>query len=234
MAAPQANCAECGDLFDPGKTHRKYCGPPCRTIAKSKAMSAPAKAPRKRASRPRDCLGCGKYIGEGGRGKKTGYCSKACKPVCRATSKNSREQVQKALATSNNISDACYALGRSEKTVRKRVAEYGLEFPWKAKPPLRMRGDGYFSYSVPQNHRRVYEARHGVKLPSNVWVHHIDGDKSNNSISNLAALSPSRHGETHGSLERVAFELMKLGFIEYDRESDTYRASESAQFALAA
>jgi hypothetical protein len=97
-----------------------------------------------------------------------------------------------------------------------------------------MRGDGYFSYSVPENHRRVYEAFHNVKLPSNVWVHHIDGDKSNNSVSNLVALSASEHGDTHSSLERVGFELMKLGFVEYDRAVNSYRVTEAARFALVA
>lgn len=48
-------------------------------------------------------------------------------------------------------------------------------------------------------HRYVYEKFNGV-LPSNEDVHHIDGNKDNNNLSNLIALSRQDHAKLHGEL----------------------------------
>lgn len=48
-------------------------------------------------------------------------------------------------------------------------------------------------------HRYVYEKFNGI-LPSNEDVHHIDGNKDNNNLSNLIALSRQDHAKLHGEL----------------------------------
>ena len=45
-------------------------------------------------------------------------------------------------------------------------------------------------------HRVVYESIHG-KIPDGYVVHHIDGDRSNNDITNLLALSTGDHMALH-------------------------------------
>ena len=45
--------------------------------------------------------------------------------------------------------------------------------------------------------RLIYEDYHGVKLSSETHIHHIDGDKSNDDIENLEALTESEHHSHH-------------------------------------
>lgn len=45
--------------------------------------------------------------------------------------------------------------------------------------------------------RLIYEDYHGVKLNTDTHIHHIDGDKSNDVIENLEALSNSKHHSHH-------------------------------------
>jgi hypothetical protein len=56
----------------------------------------------------------------------------------------------------------------------------------------------------------------------------IDGDKTNNEIENLH-LCPtmSDHRDLHNNLEQVAFEIVKLGLIEFDKETSTYKIAPS-------
>ena len=46
-------------------------------------------------------------------------------------------------------------------------------------------------------HRLIYEDFWGVKLPEEIYVHHIDGDKLNNCILNLEAIHASDHQRMH-------------------------------------
>lgn len=66
-------------------------------------------------------------------------------------------------------------------------------------------------------------------LPENHVVHHIDGDKLNNQMSNLLPLSKQVHQELHGQLEQVSYTLIRCGFIEFDNDTKTYRLSTFAQ-----
>ena len=46
-------------------------------------------------------------------------------------------------------------------------------------------------------HRLIYEDYHGVTLPSDVDIHHIDGNKINNDLDNLELLSHAEHSRQH-------------------------------------
>lgn len=46
-------------------------------------------------------------------------------------------------------------------------------------------------------HRLIYEDYHGVTLLSTTDVHHIDGNKLNNNIENLEAISHAEHSRRH-------------------------------------
>lgn len=107
-------------------------------------------------------------------------------------------------------------------------------------PNATMQKDGF--YKVIEYHRAVYEANmNGMTLeefceatrhPNNlkyldpkVHVHHIDGNHSNNDISNLEALSPSehrRHHETYSHFHYGIPEYSKVKSVEYVGEEDTY------------
>lgn len=49
-------------------------------------------------------------------------------------------------------------------------------------------------------HRMVYEKAHG-KIPYGVVIHHLDGNKHNNALSNLQAMSLTEHTALHNTLE---------------------------------
>ena len=80
------------------------------------------------------------------------------------------------------------------------------------------RKDGYVL-----EHRKVAQDLIGRALLPNEVVHHIDGDKLNNSPKNLFICSTmNEHREIHNGLERVAFDLYKSGYITFDVEKSTY------------
>lgn len=60
--------------------------------------------------------------------------------------------------------------------------------------------DGYLRYRdggrKQFEHRLVWEAHYG-KLPDGMLIHHKDGDKTNNAIENLQAVTPRDHRRYH-------------------------------------
>jgi len=59
-------------------------------------------------------------------------------------------------------------------------------------------------------------------------VHHIDGNKLNNSLDNLLLYSSeSEHRSIHSQLEALAFELVQKGIIKFDNEKRQYYAELS-------
>lgn len=96
----------------------------------------------------------------------------------------------------------------------------------------RKRGDGYITK---QGYHLVYDGTRYVPaqrlafpdLPSDWVVHHIDGDKLNNKLENLKPTTKAGHRKAHHSLEVVAFELVKLGLIEFDFDNNSYNLSSS-------
>lgn len=67
----------------------------------------------------------------------------------------------------------------------------------------------YFADTDGDGERRLHRAvwvAHGGTIPDGFHVHHIDGDRSNNQIENLACLRGSEHSTHHGleQADRVA------------------------------
>ena len=66
-------------------------------------------------------------------------------------------------------------------------------------------------------------------LPKNMVVHHIDGNKLNNTVSNLIPLTKKAHRELHGDLERLSYLLIQTGLIKFNHETGTYSLSTPIQ-----
>ena len=82
-------------------------------------------------------------------------------------------------------------------------------------PNLRTIRNGYIRIYMPENqmadkrgligeHRLVMSKHLGRPLKSNEYVHHIDGNKMNNSIENLQLISPTEHNRLHNCRKKLA------------------------------
>ena len=78
----------------------------------------------------------------------------------------------------------------------KNVFNHG-EYKKRQAEALRGTGEGYIKVNGRHLHRQVVEKVIGRKLLSNEIVHHIDGDKQNNSPDNLQIVSRSEHIKIH-------------------------------------
>lgn len=102
---------------------------------------------------------------------------------------------------------------------------HGYTQVWLGKEESRKYGreDGYVA-----EHRKIMQDKIGRKLKRGEIIHHIDGDRLNNSPSNLYLCSSVyHHRDLHISLELVAFELIKKGCIVFDEREAKYKLAPS-------
>ena len=116
--------------------------------------------------------------------------------------------------------------GIREDTIQTYKRPIGSICSWKGRATTRIKlrdtGDekiDWYPYG-----RYVYEQYYGVKLPSNLQVIHLDGNKTNFDIENLCAVSHEEHAilainDWHGKGEitRTAIEYAKLRILLRER-----------------
>jgi hypothetical protein len=73
-----------------------------------------------------------------------------------------------------------------------------------------------------RDHIMVMENHLERALKKGEVVHHIDGDKLNNSLENLDLCTVQEHNACHGDSEKIVFELYKRGVVGYDRTTKRY------------
>ena len=56
--------------------------------------------------------------------------------------------------------------------------------------------------------------------------HHIDWDRSNNNVDNIAMLTPSEHEQVHSQLIQYISKLVKLGTLEFDHKKPHYYVTD--------
>lgn len=77
-------------------------------------------------------------------------------------------------------------------------------------------------------HRKVMQDHLGRKLKRGELIHHINGDTTNNSIENLFLCeNMSHHKKLHAKIEDVAFQLMSMGYIVFNRDTEEYKIAPS-------
>jgi hypothetical protein len=84
---------------------------------------------------------------------------------------------------------------------------------------------GYVKNNVTRKlrHREVVEQRDGRELDPKEVVHHLDGNKKNNSPDNLLLCSDkSEHRHVHAQLERLSFQLVRSGAIQFNSDTKQY------------
>ena len=77
----------------------------------------------------------------------------------------------------------------SRRSADKRSATCRRNHPAKA--------SSYLKEHSRHQHRRNMEVHLGYPLPSELVVHHVDGDKHNNDLSNLVVLTRAEHARLH-------------------------------------
>ena len=87
-------------------------------------------------------------------------------------------------------------------------------------------GETYSSRSVRSGsifeHIYIMEQHLGRELAKGEVVHHINGNKQDNSLGNLDYMSVQEHNNCHGKIERVLFALYEQGLIQYCRTTKLY------------
>lgn len=133
--------------------------------------------------------------------------------------------------TDSHYCDKCksYSMSASlaSASKHKRYAEVGYKFS-NGKNGYKeiFVGDNYpYRPGVKwiREHIAVMEHHIGSKIPTGMVVHHIDGDKQNNDISNLFLCTVSEHNNLHGKIETLVFELVKRGLVTFNKDTHTYQ-----------
>lgn len=221
-------CAECKKLFEVGPhlRHNKCCSLECANVKRARSLRENRGPPRPR--RPRKqftklCRTCGKpfVVTTQNPGKQN--CSMECGQKASRQGRKiliAEDLLAREVSSGKTMVQICETLNLSPHVIRNRMAEHGLRLP---KRPLKKRVDGYWGYGTKLNHRRIMERHLGRTLLSREGVHHVDGDKINNEIDNLAVTSgTSQHALMHASLQRCAYALFKRGLIGFNRETLEY------------
>lgn len=168
------------------------------------------------------CLFCGNDFVCDTRTARQMYCSVKCGLKSRNRKRKVDIKKLKDLVNANvDIYKICDTLGETYWVIRKVMTENNIRYP---KKPYKVREDGYWNYNTEKNHRKIVERFIGRKLLKTEQVHHIDGNKQNNDISNLCLLSScGEHARLHKQLESVALELLKEGIIYFDYDQKLYK-----------
>lgn len=77
-------------------------------------------------------------------------------------------------------------------------------------------------HSYTLDHRKVIQDYLGRKLTRQEIVHHIDGNRINNSLDNLFLTDSKGHSKAHSSLDSISYKLIQDGKIKFNRESGEY------------
>jgi len=172
--------------------------------------------PRPRSAIPHRCV-CGKMffpridLLRQGRGK---FCSVKCCALERSTNVDEPVLVREYLETAIGIKQLAkrYRIGqaRAVRILRDAGVDTSLG--------RRRHANG----SCARTYRRIVEDSIGRSLSNDEWVHHIDGDRTNNRIDNLCVMTDLQHRTLHRQIEQVTFELYKAGLVTFNRVTLSY------------
>jgi hypothetical protein len=134
--------------------------------------------------------------------------------VIRILKKNKIEIRSLSESVSIGLSRETAKIKMSKNRTGKKLSEYSKDklrsrigpknHNWKG--GVTITSQGYLSYTASSfngdkasrlHHRYIVENNLGLRLPTDIHVHHIDGDKKNNDLSNLSPMTSSEHAALH-------------------------------------
>lgn len=98
----------------------------------------------------------------------------------------------------------------------------------------------YCPIDNPKNKWKYYRKEHivvieeylGRKLAKGEVIHHIDGNKLNNTLNNLIVLDQKHHRQLHAQLQSISYLLIENGYIRYDLDKQEYQIVEKLKRLL--
>lgn len=159
------------------------------------------------------------------RARKLGVSKKLC-----PFSEKDIELIKDMRHNGASLNDVANFFGKSPSTISEKARRVGLG-KWR-KSSGRFCGrliDGFNHGQAVYTHRALIEKALGRKLNKTEIVHHIDGDKDNNDLSNLH-LFPSRaeHLNAHKSAGKGLRKLFRKGLITFNRITGLYEVTDSS------
>ena len=183
-------CKCCGKAFKAYESSKRlYCSKTCATTKNWEK--------RERARKVKlVCLSCGKEFELNAcetrvKENKVHYCSAKCRDEARKAGRIiACKQCGKQFYSTRNdfCSRKCARDYRSENMEHKTYMEKGYLVKYE---------NGYNKKGNVKLHRAVMEEKLGRRLNSDEVVHHKDGNKLNNDISNLEVMSRGDHSRFH-------------------------------------
>ena len=190
-------CEECGKKCEAKykSTTRRFCSHKCANIHN--------KRDKEKAVTTFICLTCGKpfEVKNGDsriKNKSVKFCSREC------SAQHSKVGEDKACPVCGKIfyttrrktcGVECGRVFRSSNWEHKAYKENGYIVEYQK---------GYNKKSNVKQHRKIIEEKLGRRLLTSEVIHHINGDKTDNRLENLAVMSRSEHSSLHRKAEKAA------------------------------
>lgn len=193
-------CEQCGAEYTTENKHQKYCSYKCRGEAQKKGQTY-------------ICENCGKefFVHDwDSRWRKNDpkYCSTDCYHLA---SRNAPRRVEEETRTCEQCGKPFTTKVNSGKRFCSIQCVYNNKREAERRPTKGKDGYMYVWFSDGsgmKEHRYIMEQNIGRKLEQNECVHHIDGNRTNNDLSNLQLMTIGEHSKLHREKEIAEGKLL--------------------------
>lgn len=148
------------------------------------------------------------------------YCFPCSMKVYNTGDNNSakRPEVKKKMSLAMKGKSKSFKDGKNYRILDRKISSSGHILKWLDE-----------EHKHVAEHRLVLANSKGVHHSELQEVHHIDGVKTNNILTNLIELTTSEHGKLHSQLEQLAFNLINKNLIIFNAQDKMYHLSPTIE-----